>query len=230
MTCRGNLSHDTNILSSRLWSADHSGASNKGNLKINTNQRDVTHGFVNLTFTRALRKNVKKKFLKMNIDIPTLQDSQTDMTNQFQFHKYVSEICASVNPCDFVASLSPLQGVIQSFNNFESAKPVKTQGVSQSATKSTLEKKSKGPKPLFTSSNLPLIYADFSCIRVFIPRETSHIGGQCKTTIDHDLLMMQVCSIDYFTKLIPCLTEPSTSFCTSLMENPRLAHEESLGP
>ena len=199
MTCRGNLSHDTNILSTRLWSADHqSGITNKPTIKINSSQRDVAHGFVNLTFTRALRKNVKKKFMKMNLDLPTLQDGQTDVTNQFYFHKYVSEICVSVNPCDFVFSFSPLQGIIKSFSHFESATPAKqVQGGSQSLPKSQLDKKSKGPKLLFTSSNLPLIYADFSCMRVFIPRETTHKSDpeqdHCKTTIDHDLLMMQVC-------------------------------------
>ena len=200
MSCRGNLSHDTHILSTRLWSTDHQrGAPSKVTSKFNSNQRDVTHGFMNLTFTRALRKNVKKRFKKLNLDIPTLQEGQTDIDTQFYFHKYVSEICASVSPCDFVVCFSVIQGIVGNFSNFESVNPSKQiQKPSQALSKKQTEKKSRGPKPFLTSSNLPLVYADFSCVRVFVPRErsqgcTTAKGENFKTTADHNLLMMQVC-------------------------------------
>ena len=200
MSCRGNLSHDTHILSTRLWSADHlRGVPSKASAKINSNQREVTHGFMNLTFTRALRKNVKKRFQKMNIDIPALQDTQTYTDVQFYFHKYVSEICVSVSPCDFVVCFSAIQKILGSFSSFEPGQKTKQVSRTQSQPKAQLEKKSKEPKPFMTSSNLPLIYADFSCVRVFIPREKTQAGVQTKggnmtTTLDHDLLMMQVCN------------------------------------
>ena len=201
MNCRGNLSHDTHILSTRLWSADHvRGALNKASVKINSNQREVTHGFMNLTFTRALRKNVKKRFQKLNIDIPALQDPQTETDIQFYFHKYVSEICVTVSPCDFVVCFSAIQNILGSFSSFEHGQKIKPVSRTPSQPKAHLERRNKEPKPFMTSSNLPLIYADFSCVRVFIPREKTPVveqskGDNMKTTLNQDLLMLQVSKV-----------------------------------
>lgn len=199
MSCRGNLSHDTHILSTRLWLTEHQrSVPSKTATKLNSNQREVTHGFLNLTFTRALRKNVKKKFQKMNLDIPALQDTQADTSVQFFFHKYVSEICVSVSPCDFVVCFSAIQGILGSFSTFDLGQKSKLVSRTPSQSKSQMEKKSKEPKPFLTSSNLPLVYADFSCVRVFIPRERSQgdtaakTGEKLMTTLEHNLLMMQV--------------------------------------
>ena len=201
MSCRGNLSHDTHILSTRLWSADHvRGAPSKTSVKINSNQREVTHGFMNLTFTRALRKNVKKRFQKLNIDIPALQDLQTDTDIQFYFHKYVSEICVTVSPCDFVVCFSAFQNILGSFSNFDQGQKTKQISKTPSQLKAQLEKKNKEPKPFMTSSNLPLIYADISCVRLFVPRERTLQGDQSKgdnvrTTFNQDLVMLQVSKV-----------------------------------
>lgn len=119
---------------------------------------------------------------------------------KFFFHKYVSEICVNMAPCDVILCLDPIGAII---------KTVPTLGSKHGDRASSSKESSKvveeivEVEPLLTSSNLPLIYADLACLRLFIPGQDNEATEQVtpkdfKTTLDHDMLLVQVIKGNYF--------------------------------
>jgi hypothetical protein len=189
MSCRDNLTHDTHIVTSRLWRSDH-GSSPLTIYQGNQPQREQTHVFSSLTFTRALRKNVKKRLQKLNIDIPNVDMlNGGDFTHQFYFNQYVSEVCLSIAPCDFILCMEPVSAILSSLNHMELPKTTKT------GKTATPFKGDKSVAPSLNTCNLPLLYADVSNVRIFIPgeeTESKHKKEKISTTIENDMLLFQV--------------------------------------
>ena len=204
LTCRDELSRDTHIISSKLWSHDQHRptTTQTGKSFFQHNQsRDLAHGCLNVTFTRALRKNVKKKFQKLNIEMPVINENHRNILKRFYFHKYVSEICVSMNPCDVVLCTSPLIAVLTDLVAFDTAKPGKAgnthaPAVLKGGNLDVAKKEDKSAFPRVTCSNHPLIYADFAGMRMFIPKQDIIISTEEKnelcSTIDHDMVLIQV--------------------------------------
>lgn len=191
MSCRDILSRDTQIVSSRLWSSDRRSSGTPTVTMFIGSQptREISHGFFSLTLTRALRKNVRKRLQKLNIDVPSFDlTGGGDVYNQFYFHKYVSEVCINIAPCDFVLSMVPVAALLANFSSLDFSKP---SGQKTKLKDNTRERSQS--LPLLTTSNLPLLYAEMSCMRVFMPGEkTVKVKGHTKTTIDSDMFLLQV--------------------------------------
>ena len=203
VTCRDMLSHDTHIVTSRIWSHDRSRSSPnlEATLSFPGNQgnRELSHGFLNLTFTRALRKNVKKRLQKLNVEMVIGDHNESgESIGKFFFHKYVSEVCMSVAPCDVVVCLNPVRAIIKSLAAFGGKTQATYERGADSSVKGQEESFEKyDVEPILTSSNLPLLYADLACVRLFIPGEDKSVDIQettkeHKTTMDHDMFLVQV--------------------------------------
>ncbi|KAH3830479.1 hypothetical protein DPMN_103723 [Dreissena polymorpha] len=215
MCCRGNLSHDTHILTSHAWVTDrlHSRSNLSGSAINSSNpaSREIGHGFLSLTFTRALRRNLKKRLQKLNIETPPCEpNSLGDTFGKFFYHKYVSELCLTMVPCDFIFNLDPVSSLLQNIYTLESekSKPKHLKSIPTVSDESTA-------MPWFTSSNLPLIYADMECIRLFLPGpDRSKVGltgqqGTLWTTADHDMLLFQVWTLSFLFEIY--------TFCSELI-------------
>jgi hypothetical protein len=80
--------------------------------------RDVTHSFLNFTFTRALCKNVAKKMRKLNDDLANIMNmGDSAESYDLYFHKYICEVCLSVEPCDFVFQASAFHTILNCFSS-----------------------------------------------------------------------------------------------------------------
>lgn len=196
MTCRDVWSHDTHVVTSRIWALERNRSSpttvTSSAFPGTMGTRELSHGFLNLTFTRALRKNVKKRLQKLNVEIPTGDTSGSgDALGKFYFHKYVSEVCISMAPCDFMLCLEPVSAVIKNLPLLAGKHPRQSSGTTD---KHTVENELES-EALLTSSNVPLLYADIGCIRVFIPGQEKVVARKEKkfrTTLDHDMFLLQV--------------------------------------
>ncbi|KAK3589215.1 hypothetical protein CHS0354_020076 [Potamilus streckersoni] len=194
MNCHGELAKDIHILTTKLWIGDvHTAPSSCFFSSQST--REVSHGFFNLTFTRALCRNVKKRFQKLNLELPAIKNQKEGEFKEFYFHKYVSEICINVNPFDIVVCVPVIEALMEHFSD------VGYNGNKRRQQQVPLQhgKSSHGSVAGLTSNSLPLIYTNLSGIRVFIPQVNgqtiSERIGQIETTLDHDLLILQLQSL-----------------------------------
>lgn len=195
MCCRDSLSHDTHIISSRLWSGDH-GSATLTMFQGNQPQREIPHGFISLTFTRALRRNVKKRLQKLNIDVSNIDmRGRGDIENLFYFNKYVSEVCLNIAPCDFILCLEPVSAVLCNLLGHLDLPRTQKSGNRSSPVEERVS------VPAVNTCNLPLLYADISNVRIFIPGEATDLepkgensskGQNCTTTVENDMFLFQV--------------------------------------
>lgn len=203
MCCAGRLSHDTHILSSQSWSSQnqmsHSMCTN------NQLSRALVRGFFSLTFTRALKKNVKSRLQKLNVEIPfTDKMSMENKHSQLHFHKYVNELCINMAPFDVIVCALPLAALINNLIDLSWKKSPNTLDI---RTVTSME--NRPVVPLLTSDNLPLIYADLKCIRFFIPSEKTHSKttisrDEQETMTEQDMFLLQVQSLN----IIPYADNP----------------------
>lgn len=193
MSSQKDLSRDIHVVSNKIWSNDSPVGESSA--------REVNRRFINLTFTRALCKNVKQRMRKVNADLMGIPDVGNEAGNELYFHKYISEICLSMQPCDFVFNIPALVTVADCFR----LSGVKKSGSQPKNKVSKTVAKETPSLPWFTSSLLPLLYVDMASSRVFMP--VKHSGDhdpksqpesddKVKSTIDHDLLIGLVHSIN----------------------------------
>ncbi|XP_060068135.1 intermembrane lipid transfer protein VPS13B-like [Ylistrum balloti] len=200
MSSQKELASSIHVVSNKVWSCDTQTSPAHNFMMGESNTREVNRRFVNLTFTRALCKNVKQKLRKINADMVGLPDVGVESANELYFHNHISEVCLSLEPCDFVFNIPALLTVIDCF-------------IPPSVQKSGSLPKNLTPKPVspntnfipvVTSSLLPLLYVDMASIRVFMP--VKHLCDQditsqdekrrrAKSTMDHDLIVGFIHSI-----------------------------------
>lgn len=182
MSCRKEISDDVQILSHKSGLQSQHSISHKSG---ESHSRDVTHGFLNFTFTRALCKNVAKKMRKLNADLAAFEEFENDVVSyDLYFHKYISEMCLNTEPCDFILYIPAVHTVLDSFESLVFSK--KSSPSTKPAPTPTIPGQEKTRLPLLTSSFLPLLYVTINNVRVFIPKTSS---GKQK---GHDLALVIV--------------------------------------
>ena len=202
LSCVPDLAHNTQIITPRLLSSSDSNLHTTGMNFFSTTAdipREKRHGFLSITFTRALCKNVKRKLRKLNVELIGLHD--TDASNigeNLYFHKYISEVCLSMEPCDLVVYLPAIKSV---FNMADLAMLFSAVNKLSNTSPAKSEAFQTPPVPTYrlTTSTLPLMFVNLSCMRVFIPTgemsSSGHLRSNVSTTLDHDMFLLQFFSL-----------------------------------
>jgi len=168
MTCQKEIPHDIHIISNKMWSADNHTVSTFSPREAST--RDVTHSFLNFTFTRALCKNVAKKMRKLNDDLADIMNmGDSAESYDLYFHKYICEVCLSVEPCDFVFQASAFHTILNCFSSSQQ----KSKSVDNGPELRLNAKSPEQSLPLLTANYLPLFYINTSNVRFFVPKVTA---------------------------------------------------------
>uniref|UniRef100_A0A8B9D8L0 Vacuolar protein sorting 13 homolog B n=1 Tax=Anser cygnoides TaxID=8845 RepID=A0A8B9D8L0_ANSCY len=137
------------------------------------------HGFLSLTYTKAVTKNVRHKLISRNErrTFHKLSEGHTDGSPRF-----LHEILLSAQAFDVVLCF-PLLNAITSI--FQARLP-----------RSQKEKRKSPGQPMrshtLTSRNLPLIYINTGVIRVFFPKEEDHHNAEA---IKEDTLVLKIGSV-----------------------------------
>uniref|UniRef100_A0A8C5T3A0 Vacuolar protein sorting 13 homolog B n=1 Tax=Malurus cyaneus samueli TaxID=2593467 RepID=A0A8C5T3A0_9PASS len=141
------------------------------------------HGFLSLTYTKAVTKNVRHKLISRNErrTFHKLSEGHTDGSPRF-----LHEILLSAQAFDVVLSF-PLLNAIASI--FQARLP-----------RSQKEKRKSPGQPMrthaLTSRNLPLIYINTGVIRVFFPKnEEHHHTAEANPAIKEDTLVLKIGSV-----------------------------------
>uniref|UniRef100_A0A8B9URB2 Vacuolar protein sorting 13 homolog B n=1 Tax=Anas zonorhyncha TaxID=75864 RepID=A0A8B9URB2_9AVES len=140
------------------------------------------HGFLSLTYTKAVTKNVRHKLISRNErrTFHKLSEGHTDGSPHF-----LHEILLSAQAFDVVLCF-PLLNAIASI--FQARLP-----------RSQKEKRKSPGQPMrshtLTSRNLPLIYINTGVIRVFFPKEDDHHNAEANPAIKEDTLVLKIGSV-----------------------------------
>ncbi|XP_066034107.1 intermembrane lipid transfer protein VPS13B isoform X3 [Chamaea fasciata] len=141
------------------------------------------HGFLSLTYTKAVTKNVRHKLISRNErrTFHKLSEGHTDGSPHF-----LHEILLSAQAFDVVLCF-PLLNAIASI--FQARLP-----------RSQKEKRKSAGQPTrthaLTSRNLPLIYINTGVIRVFFPKnEEDHHVAEANPSIKEDTLVLKIGSV-----------------------------------
>ncbi|XP_041269031.1 vacuolar protein sorting-associated protein 13B isoform X1 [Onychostruthus taczanowskii] len=141
------------------------------------------HGFLSLTYTKAVTKNVRHKLISRNErrTFHKLSEGHTDGSPHF-----LHEILLSAQAFDVVLCF-PLLNAIASI--FQARLP-----------RSQKEKRKSPGQPMrthaLTSRNLPLIYINTGVIRVFFPKnEEDHHIAEANPSIKEDTLVLKIGSV-----------------------------------
>ncbi|XP_068789045.1 intermembrane lipid transfer protein VPS13B isoform X3 [Struthio camelus] len=141
------------------------------------------HGFLSLTYTKAVTKNVRHKLISRNErrTFHKLSEGHTDGSPHF-----LHEILLSAQAFDVVLCF-PLLNAIASI--FQARLP-----------RSQKEKRKSPGQPMrthaLTSRNLPLIYINSGVIRVFFPKnEENRHNAEANPAIKEDTLVLKIGSV-----------------------------------
>nr|XP_009674278.1 PREDICTED: vacuolar protein sorting-associated protein 13B isoform X3 [Struthio camelus australis] len=141
------------------------------------------HGFLSLTYTKAVTKNVRHKLISRNErrTFHKLSEGHTDGSPHF-----LHEILLSAQAFDVVLCF-PLLNAIASI--FQARLP-----------RSQKEKRKSPGQPMrthaLTSRNLPLIYINTGVIRVFFPKnEENRHNAEANPAIKEDTLVLKIGSV-----------------------------------
>ncbi|XP_067834221.1 intermembrane lipid transfer protein VPS13B-like isoform X2 [Heptranchias perlo] len=142
------------------------------------------HGFLSLTYTKAVTRNVRHKLAsrpeRVSRSLHRLAEGVVDSSPQ-----YLHEILLSAQPFDVVLSFPLIHNVV---NVFQAKLPKKPKA----------KRKSTG-QPMrahaLTSRDLPLIYINTGVVRVFFPKgeDEQHEGGGPQTK--EDTLVLKIGSV-----------------------------------
>jgi len=128
----------------------------------------------------------------MNVEMPVCDSDSLEKNGKFFYHKYVSELCVTLGACDTVLCLEPVAALLHSLESLHQGRKPKPDRA-KSDNSGTYE---RPELPYLTSSNIPLIYADVECARLFIPgndgAQTEERNRDIVSTIDHDMLIFEV--------------------------------------
>ncbi|XP_062915876.1 intermembrane lipid transfer protein VPS13B-like isoform X2 [Mobula hypostoma] len=142
------------------------------------------HGFLSLTYTRAVTRNVRHKLTsrseRASRSLHRLAEGFIDSSPQ-----YLHEILLSAQPFDVVLSFSLIHKVASIFQ----AKLPKTPKGKRKSTGQPMRAHA------LTSRDLPLMYINTSVIRVFFPKgeHEQHEGGSAQTK--EDTLVVKIGSV-----------------------------------
>ena len=167
--------------------------------------RDKGHGFLMVTFTRALRRNITKRLQKANIEIMGVDVRE----NSDQGQVFLNELCLNLEPCDLVLNCP----VISNALSILSLKPPPSDLYRRSKLRSppdgTTMLDNDAVMPLLPANILPLLYINASNFRLFVPTCTSpqKAEGQGQhqgQLLAHDVCVLQISAVS----LVPQAENP----------------------
>ncbi|XP_035658997.1 vacuolar protein sorting-associated protein 13B-like isoform X1 [Branchiostoma floridae] len=137
------------------------------------------HGFLSITFTRALTTCVRKKIAKRERGekAPKERTRETDT-------QYMNEICLMVEPCDVIFWCPLVASALNIFHRENGKTQKEKPKASVVGTKST-------HALMIATSSLPLLHFNCSNFRLFVPVDESLKG----TPLQSDLLLLHVNSV-----------------------------------
>ncbi|CAH1247692.1 VPS13B [Branchiostoma lanceolatum] len=137
------------------------------------------HGFLSITFTRALTTCVRKKIAKRERGEKASKEKtwETDM-------QYMNEICLTVEPCDVIFWCPLLASALKIFQLENGESPKEKPKASVIGTKST-------HALMIATSSLPLLHFNCSNFRLFVPVDESPLNKPLQS----DLLLLHVNSV-----------------------------------
>lgn len=188
VSCTDHLSQNVIIMSNKTWT-------NHGqptpDVAPDGKPMDKGHGFLTVTFTRALRKNVKKRMKKLAFD--GIMEDSSPFNNQ-SAPVYLNELCVNLQPCDFIANCPVISHVLKVFTwrchppSDVTKHPVAKQhdALHQSNTAKSL--------PVLTADILPLIYINSSNFRLIIPtcEESGITEPESQHVLSHDMSVIHI--------------------------------------
>ena len=161
LTCDDRLNRNVQVAANRVWSPQGMA---KPNLFGDIKPRDKTHGFINFTYTRALRRNVKKRLRRLNGDEQEAEKKERNVEMTDHGVVYLNEVCLNIHPCDVVVNCPVICDALSVL--------AIDMGPSKSAQKAT-EGMESVPKasslPILVSNILPLLYITMANLRLFVP-------------------------------------------------------------
>ena len=163
LSCSDELTRNIQIHSNKTWTSHSQPAANlftAGDLK----PRDKTHGFLMVTFTRALRRNVKKRMKKVMLE-GIVEDGSPQVAQV-----YLNEVCVSLQPSQVVLNCPILSHVLKMLISMPPRGRDTLARSSDQARHCGASNWEKVTAPLLTSSFLPLIYINATNFRLCIPK------------------------------------------------------------
>lgn len=198
------LPEDLDIVSNKLWNCEkQSTRSAFHSQDLHTGEK--AHGFLSVTYTRALCSNVRKKLRNLNVDVTSTYESDIDDSNQtydLYFHEFLSEVCLKMEPVDFVIHFPTLKNILNLCKMNEHSTFL-TECSYKKTSKSAPVNLAQEKDPALSrmgSNKMPLLYAEIGAIRVFIPPDIHSVNSDegvssFKTTLAHDFVLLQVASV-----------------------------------
>lgn len=182
LSCTDQVAQPLHLVTHRTWQPPS--AASIPNLFHSEEQKPCDHGFISLTFTRAQRKNVKRKMKKANIEGMFDFEKRGDMTFRDEGLVYLNEVCLNIEPCDVVMNCPVIASVVDVFCMGLVSPEVKPKSAPRKSSSN------QSPLPLLTSSILPLVYMSVAKFRVFVPTCASSSADT------QDLCVMQINGIN----------------------------------
>ncbi|KAI8506006.1 Vacuolar protein sorting-associated protein 13B [Branchiostoma belcheri] len=137
------------------------------------------HGFLSITFTRALTTCVRKKIAKRERGEKASKEKSWETDTQ-----YMNEICLTVEPCDVIFWCPLVASALKIFQLEKGGSQIEKPKASVVGTKST-------HALMIATSSLPLLHFNCSNFRLFIPVDESPKGKPLQS----DLMLLHVNSV-----------------------------------
>lgn len=124
----------------------------------------TSHSFMNVTYTCALRSNVRQRLHRVNPE--WCDDIDCSLFESFdQGSDFITELCISIQPCDIVLYCPVIAAAMRVFTS-ASIDPC----LSKATSSEMQQVPNKKPiPPSLTSTSFPLLHCDISELRVFLP-------------------------------------------------------------
>ncbi|XP_076064236.1 vacuolar protein sorting 13B isoform X2 [Oratosquilla oratoria] len=182
MTCNDQLTHDLKVINPRSGTVDSHFHSLSARQPAPPPEQPKTHGFMSLTFTSALCKNVHNKWNQL---IRKCLNEERSMVTEKNLPRYISEVDIRIQPFDCVCFPSSLQIFTSVYEPLFHLKV--PQQLIQTATTASKEPFSIG----FNNHTIPLVYLHTESIRVFFPaKDTSS-----EDLSVHNMFLLQLDSV-----------------------------------
>lgn len=155
VSCDGRMSRDTHIVTNTSWTSLHESESFDSQT-AESKPRDQARGLLSVTFTRALRKNVKKRMREVTDDVTFVKGERGCV--------WLNEVCINIEPCDVIANLVDLSTVLDLIDiDFPWHR------IDAASNAETDKSEAVVAPVLIHSAMLPLLYFKLQTLRLFIP-------------------------------------------------------------
>ncbi|XP_074656098.1 intermembrane lipid transfer protein VPS13B-like [Tubulanus polymorphus] len=192
------LSHNVDVLSNKQWTGgSSSGGGSSGRSPHQQRQheiqlRDRTHGFLTFTFTRVQTIGLRRKLRQQSTAVTDDDDDQN--REDGDMNSILDEICLNLNQFDVVFNVPVVMEIGELFRD--------DSGRRRRRSISRPYESDAGPRPMFRSRDLPLVYANLKSFRVFVPNcwtsasePDTTTDVHSRSTAFHDMLVFHAGSL-----------------------------------